>query len=106
MCKNTIFKMIHCLENERLLSNILYHLLHEFRLDPADALIGVGNYLIHDKCTLEDREFGRLAEVVDALKITQIKPRQTQRGRNTSSSCSLVCTFIVWVLLLLLIFIL
>nr|CAH0098038.1 unnamed protein product [Daphnia galeata] len=50
-------------------------------LDLSDAAIGAESNLLNDKCTLEDREFGRLAEVVGALRIASIEssPRETHQ---------------------------
>jgi hypothetical protein len=57
--------------------------IDEFRLDLSDAAIEVGRNLLND-CTLEEREFGRLAEVVDALRISSSHsiPNQTHQGIN------------------------
>ena len=64
--------------------NCIYDVLNGFRLDLSDAAIGAESNLLNDKCTLEDREFGRLAEVVGALRIASIEssPRETHQGRN------------------------
>nr|CAH0098006.1 unnamed protein product [Daphnia galeata] len=54
-------------------------------LDLSDAAIGPESNLLNDKCTLEDREFGRLAEVVGALRIASIEPSPRETHQVLSS---------------------
>lgn len=45
-------------------------LLQMHSLDLTDVVVGAGENLLGDKLTLEEREFGHLVEVVDALRIS------------------------------------
>lgn len=50
-------------------------------LDLTDVVVGAKENLLGDKLTLEEREFGQLVDVIDALKISAFQNSQP-KGKN------------------------